>query len=520
MAQTGAVTALSSSAAGRGLAPGPQPLERLEPGTLLVVGGDRAVVVDEALAAAFGPGDRLLMTSGGTPLHVPATVAATAAAAVGRASDAFRLLGAVPDDAVTAFFAGFAERLADDDLFAPVAEANRHDVARARERGRSTTRLVLDDRMRAAMVEGLRVWERTASGRDRLLDAVQHPGWRLELRSAGLGVVAFVFEGRPNVLADACGVLRGGNTVVLRIGSDALSTARALVSAALEPALVAAGLPAGAVSLVDAAERAAGWALFADRRLSLAVARGSGTAVAQLGDVARSVGTPVSLHGTGGGWVVAGRAADADALAQVVEASLDRKVCNTLNVCVLPAARAAELAPAVLRGLEAAAARRGAAAKLHVGPGAEDVVPRDWFERRVGVARAAGVVEEPQAEPLPLEGLAAEWEWEDSPEITLAVAEDLAEAVTWFGTWSPRLVASLVSEDAVEHEVFWAGVDAPFVGNGTTRWVDGQYALGRPELGLSSWSDGRLLARGGVLTGDGVHTVRARAVQDSPDLRR
>ena len=160
------------------------------------------------------------------------------------------------------------------------------------------------------------------------------------------------------------------------------------------------------------------------------------------------------------------------------------------------------------------------AAKLHVAPGAEAVVPAAWFERHVEVARAGGPAREPQAEPLPLEGLAQEWEWEDSPEMTLAVAPDLPAAVALHDTWSPRLVASLVSDDDAEHAVFWDSVDAPFVGNGTTRWVDGQFALDRPELGLSGWADGRLLARSGFLTGDGVYTVRARAVQDGPGLRR
>ena len=74
----------------------------------------------------------------------------------------------------------------------------------------------------------------------------------------------------------------------------------------------AAGLPAGTVSLVRSPARAAGWALFDDRRLALAVARGSGAAVAQLGAVARQAGTPVSLHGTGGAWLVAGESADAE----------------------------------------------------------------------------------------------------------------------------------------------------------------------------------------------------------------
>jgi glutamate-5-semialdehyde dehydrogenase len=54
-------------------------------------------------------------------------------------------------------------------------------------------------------------------------------------------------------------------------------------------------------------------------------------------------------------------------------------------------------------------------------------------------------------------------------------------------------------------------VDAPFVGDGFTRWVDGQLALGRPELGLSNWQNGRLFMRGGVLTGEGIYTIRTRA---------
>jgi glutamate-5-semialdehyde dehydrogenase len=72
-------------------------------------------------------------------------------------------------------------------------------------------------------------------------------------------------------------------------------------------------------------------------------------------------------------------------------------------------------------------------------------------------------------------------------------------------------VASLLSPDRAEHERFFAEVNAPFVGDDHTRWVDGQVALGRPELGLSNWQHGRLLARGGILSGDGIYTIRTRA---------
>ena len=52
---------------------------------------------------------------------------------------------------------------------------------------------------------------------------------------------------------------------------------------------------------------------------------------------------------------------------------------------------------------------------------------------------------------------------------------------------------------------------ASSVGDAQTRWVDGQKALDRPELGLSNWHNGRLLGRGGILSGDSVYTIRIRA---------
>jgi glutamate-5-semialdehyde dehydrogenase len=370
---------------------------------------------------------------------------------------------------------------------------------------------VLDDRMRSGMVAGLRSWRDSASRRGGEVDRITHAGWEVAAHRAPLGVVGFVFEGRPNVFADACGVLRTGNAVVFRIGSDALGTARAIVEHALAPALAAAGLPEGVVRLVDSPTHAAGHALFADRRLALAVARGSGAAVAELGAVAAQSGLPVSLHGTGGAWIVAGESARAATLRLAVEHSLDRKVCNTLNVCAVPADRAAELVPVVLDGLNAAARSRGAAPRLHVVDGSQRWVPAAWFDQEVPVARADGVHLERAATLLDEDSLAVEWEWEESPELTLVVVDDVTHAVRLCNRYSPRFVASLISDDDAEHDQFYASVDAPFVGNGFTRWVDGQYALDAPELGLSNWQGGRMLGRGAILSGDSVHTIRYRS---------
>lgn len=484
----------------------------LEAGQQIVFGGDRVVRVDAALADAFAAGDRLVVLQGtGDLLHVPAAEQEVVDRAVSNAVDGFARLAHCSDAQVTAFFARFGELLASDDTFGPIAAANADDVVAARARNRSTTRLQLSETMRRDMIDGLGVWERADGAGNAVIDQVEHAGWRLEARRAPLGVVAFVFEGRPNVFADACGVLRSGNAVVFRIGSDALGTARAIVEHALRPALADAGLPLGAVQLVDSAAHSAGHALFGDRRLALAVARGSGAAVAQLGAVAAQAGIPVSLHGTGGAWIVAGEHGNADDLRAAVEHSLDRKVCNTLNCLAVVRSRVDDLLPAALGGLAAAGAKRDTSARLHVVAGSEVHIPDAMFDTVVTVDRAGGQVEEPIATMVDEAALAVEWEWENSPEITVMVVDTVAQAVALFNQYSPHFVASLVSASREEHDGFYAAVDAPFVGDGFTRWVDGQYALDKPELGLSNWEQGRMLGRGGILSGDSVHTVRYRA---------
>ena len=478
-------------------------------------------MVSADLAERFREGDRLIVVqSTGALLVIPASVDELVGDAVADASRAFAGLAAVSDEQISDFFEQFADALADDERFAPIAEANRSDVVAAVARGRSTTRLVLDEKMRTDMVSGLRGWRDSSSRRDELLDRLDHGAWSVEARRAPLGVVGFVFEGRPNVFADACGVVRTGNTVVFRIGSDALATARAIVEHALAPALLGAGLPAGSVRLVDSPTHAAGHALFADPRLALAVARGSGSAVAELGAVASQSGTPVSLHGTGGAWIVAGQSASATTLTQAVTHSLDRKVCNTLNVVAVVRDRADELVPVLLDAIDRAAAERHTCARLHVVAGSETYVPNERFERVVPITRAEGARDEPEATTLDELGLATEWEWETSPEVTLVVVDSVDDAIDRCNRFSPRFVASIVTDDPDEFDRFYGAVDAPFVGNGFTRWVDGQYALKSPELGLSNWQFGRMLGRGAILSGDSVHTVRYRAAITDHSVRR
>lgn len=474
-------------------------------GTRIPFGGHRWIEVDTELASRFHRGDRLIVIQDdGTLVHVPASVSISVDEAVSRAERAFRELGRISQDAVTEFFETFARMLEDESSFEPIARANDVDVTRAKEAGKAVGRLTLGPRMRQDMISSLRIWRDMQGSHDVVVERVEHDEWTVESVVAPLGIVGFVFEGRPNVFADATGVLRGGNVAVMRIGSDALGTARAIMEHALQPALRAAGLPAGCIELVAEQDRSAGHALFSDRRLALAVARGSGPAVAQLGAVARQSGVAVSLHGTGGAWMLIDGGVPPERVRGCVEASLDRKVCNTLNVVVL-IGKVDEIDHAVLQGASDASRRTSSVARVHV----VDRAITTTVDDRVRLFDEKDV-----------EILAREWEWDSDPEFSVVRVEHLEEAIELFNRHSPHFIVSALLGDASDRERAYAECDAPFYGDGFTRWVDGQYALRRPELGLSNWEFGRLFARGSILSGDGVNTIRFRAHTPNSGQRR
>jgi len=319
------------------------------------------------------------------------------------------------------------------------------------------------------------------------------------------------------VFADATGVLKGGNAVVFRIGSDALGTANAMMDVMIRPSLVEAGLPVDAVVLLNSPEHAAGWSLFSDSRLGLAVARGSGAAVSELGSIAQQSGVPVSLHGTGGAWMIVGEDANLDRLESSVLHSLDRKVCNTLNVVAVIRDMASVHVPIILKAAEMAASSRGTRPRMHAIQGAENFMPTDV---KIAVRRSGGEMSEQQVTLASVGSLGTEYEWEENPEFAIVLVEDIDEAVELFNVYSPQFIVSMISESEMEQERVWSSTNAPFFGDGFTRWVDGQFSLLRPELGLSNWENGRLFGRSGILSGDSAFTVRLRVHQTDEKLHR
>ena len=467
-------------------------------GQVIPFAGNRWTTVSSLLAESFVQGDRLVVVQEtGQLLHISQAIFELADRAVTQAKLAFAAMSSVTPTVISDFYESFARNLEDSKIFKRIAAANQEDVERAKSAGRSTTRLLIDDKMRTEMIGSLRMWRDLRDTRDVLANSVEHPSWEVQERRAPLGVVGFVFEGRPNVFADATGVLRSGNTVVFRIGSDALGTAREIMACALLPALKSSGLPDGAVQLIDSPERSSGYALFSHHGLGLAVARGSGQAVSQLGAVARQSGIPVSLHGTGGAWILVADSASPERVTACVRHSLDRKVCNTANVICLP--RSPDLLAAVLQGITEASASRSTRAVIHCASVADELRIKQSLKQSDEVELHVHQGDH---------HLAEEWEWDQQPEVSIRFTESLEESCELFNTYSPRFVVGVISEDNRDFEIVYRLCEAPFVGDGFTRWVDGQYALARPELGLSNWQHGRLFARGGILSGDGVFSVR------------
>ena len=479
----------------------------LRAGDKVLVGGS-FLEVPAVLAAEFRDGDSVIgLSATRTLLHVPKSQMDIAKRAVTYAVDAFQVVAAIDQARVTDFYESFADALEDEATYAVIASANAADIESARARGRSVTRLELTPTMRSEMVTGLRMWASSESTIGMVEETVVREGMEVDLVRSPVGPVAFIFEGRPNVFADATGVLRSGNTVVFRIGGDALGTATAIMDHAVRPALLKAGLPSGAVSLVESREHAAGWALFSDSRLALAVARGSGEAVSQLGEIAHQAGVPVSLHGTGGAWMIVAPSAPSDRVASSVRWSLDRKVCNTLNVLCVVRQGVEELAEVIAASIADAAKARGERALVHV-VGEAGTLERQMIEKSVETVTAV------------VSDLSTEWEWENRPELSVVVVDSIEQAVTLFNDYAPHFIVSVLTSDPDEQELVWRTANAPFVGDGFTRWVDGQFALDKPELGLSNWQGGRILARSGVLSGDSVYSVRLRARQTDGNLHR
>ncbi len=352
---------------------------------------------------------------------------------------------------------------------ADILAANAQDMAAGQTNGLSGAmldRLRLDAARLAGIADAIDAVAALPDPVGAEIDRVTRPnGLLLSRVRVPLGVVGIIYESRPNVTADAAALgLMSGNAVILRGGSEAVHSNRAL-HAAFAAGLIEAGLPADAVQLVPTQDRAAvGAMLRAQGLIDIIIPRGGKGLVARVQDEAR---VPVLAHLDGINHLYIDGAADqAKAVALAVNAKMRRTgVCGATETILIDRAYPAPLA--IIDALVAAGCEvRGDKAITALSPRVEPALEGDW-----------------------------DCEYLDAI-VSIAMVDGLAGALAHIDAHSSRHTDAIVTEDAATADHFLAGVDSAIVmHNASTQFADGgEFGLGA-EIGIAT---GRLHARGPV----------------------
>ncbi|PHY17933.1 glutamate-5-semialdehyde dehydrogenase [Caulobacter sp. BP25] len=353
-----------------------------------------------------------------------------------------------------------------------ILAANAQDLARAEANGVSgpmLDRLALD----AARLEGVAVGvEAVAEIADPLGVATSRwtrpNGLDISRVRTPIGVIAMIYESRPNVTADAAALcVRSGNAVILRGGSECIASNLA-IHTAIERGLLAAGLPASAVQAVKTPDRAAVGMILQglDRSIDLIIPRGGKSLVARVQAEARA---PVLGHLEGLNHVFVDAAADPKkAVDIVVNAKLRRvSVCGSAETLLVDKAAAETLLPLIAEALIAAGCElRGDDAARAIVPAMKAATTQDWTTEYLAAILSVAVVDG-------VEGAAAH--------------------IAAFGSGHTD---AIVTEDETVAEAFVAAVDSAIVlVNASTQFADGgEFGFGA-EIGIAT---DKLHARGPV----------------------
>lgn len=345
---------------------------------------------------------------------------------------------------------------------AAVFAANREDLAQARSNGLSAAmidRLTVTDQTIGAMAAGLRevaalddpVGAVTASGR-------RPNGLEVSRVRIPLGVIGIIYESRPNVTVDAAGLcLKAGNAVILRGGSEAIHSNRALAGL-ITDSLVAAGLPPKTVQVIPVTDRAAVNTLLAQEALiDLIIPRGGEGLIRFV--VANSK-IPVLKHYKGVCHVYVDEHAD---LAMATEICLNAKVqrpgvCNAMETLLVHQKVAEAFLPEMGRRFKAAGVTiRACPRARRLIPWAEEAREADW-----------------PAEYLDLI-------------LALRVVDDMDQAMAHITAHGSNHTEAIITADRERAERFTREVDASVIlVNASTRFNDGgQLGLGT-EIGIST----------------------------------
>ena len=352
-----------------------------------------------------------------------------------------------------------------------VIEANERDMESAREKGTKDSlldRLMLDEGRVFDMAGAL---EDLASLPDPLGKVLEHRtlynGLDLVRTTVPMGVVAIIYEARPNVTADAAGIcLKSGNACVLRGGSLAARSC-ATIAGILEAAAVSAGAPAGCISFIDSVDHAATDELMGLRGIvDVLIPRGGAGLISHCVENAK---VPVIETGTGNCHVYVHESANLDQACDIIENAKTRRygVCNAAETLLVDREVAAEFLP-----------------KTFVRLAAHDVLLHcDEEAYRLAEATAAQGV---ALRSVP----ATEDDWTTeylAPELAVRCVDSVDEAIEHVNRYGTHHSEAICAADEVACALFATRVDAAAVYvNASTAFTDGgQFGLGA-EIGIST----------------------------------
>lgn len=350
-----------------------------------------------------------------------------------------------------------------------ILEANAKDVNNAQGRKLSAApidRLMLNDARVKEMADGLRDVARLSDPVGEIIEGWRLPnGLEISKVRIPLGVIGIIYESRPNVTVDAAGLcLKSGNATILRGGSDAINSNIALVNI-MNRAAAPAGLPEGAISIIESTDReAAAQLMRMDEHIDVLIPRGGHDLIRR---VKRESTVPVIETGEGICHVYLDASADpAKAEPIVVNAKCQRpSVCNAAETLLVHKDCAARLLPPIGRKLsEMDVELRACERSITHLEGAKLATEEDWATEYLSLI------------------------------LSVKMVDSLEEAIAHIRRYGTRNSDAIVTEDLASARKFTQEIDSAVVYvNASTRFTDGaQFGFGA-EIGISNQ---KLHARG------------------------
>ena len=358
------------------------------------------------------------------------------------------------------------------DQASQILAANKQDTAQAAARGlppAMADRLMLNQSRLHDIIDSLNTIIALEDPVGKKITSTERPnGLSIERVRTPIGVIAVIYESRPNVTIDAGALcLKSGNVAILRGGSEAFATSQAL-NVCLQQGLSAAGLPEGAIQLVQTTDRAAVGEILAglNGAIDLIIPRGGKSLVARVQEEARA---PVLSHLDGVCHVYVDRDANVETAVSIcVNAKMRRTgVCGAMESLLIDRAILPAFTPVIVQALQEAGCKLKADQEVrqfapHLEPATEEDFYTEYLEATLSIAAVDGV-----------DG-----------------------AIDHIQRYSSAHTDSIVTENQHTADKFLTHVDSAIVmHNASTQFADGgEFGLGA-EIGIAT---GRLHARGPV----------------------